>query len=224
MDSLRKQDRKPQYTCIAFDLDGTLLDTLEDLTDSVNFVLHKFGYPKHTIEVVRSFIGNGIQKLLERAVPESVEGTEFEEISKLFKEYYKEHCQDKTKLYSGVEQMLSNLCKEGYQLAIVSNKADFAVKELYNKYFAKYMRHAVGEKEGIKRKPAPDMLLHVLKEMNVDKREVLYVGDSEVDKQTADNTGVDCLMVSWGFRDKEELEKLAPIGIIDKAEEIWKYI
>ena len=185
-------------TGILFDLDGTLLDTLEDLRDGVNYALDTLGYPRRTLEEVRRFVGNGALRLMELAVPE---GADAREAFSVFKPYYDAHCQIKTKPYAGIPETLAEL-KEKYPVAIVSNKPDSAVKSLCADYFPGIF--ALGETSDCPRKPAPDMVYRAMAAIGVDR--CVYVGDSEVDVLTARNAGVPCLSVLWGFRDREELE------------------
>lgn len=196
-----------RYRCVIFDLDGTLLDTLDDLTDSVNAALLKYGFSVRTKEEVRHFVGNGIAKLIERAVPEGTGKEETKKVYEYFCDYYREHCQDKTRPYEGIEPLLSDLKAKGYQLAIVSNKADFAVKELNDHFFKKWVSVAIGEKEGVLRKPAPDTVFTAMKELDMSKDDCIYVGDSDVDIQTAENAGISCISVTWGFRDVDFLKR-----------------
>lgn len=192
-------------TTIVFDLDGTLLDTLEDLTDSVNYAIGKFGFPERTLDEIRSFVGNGIAKLIERVIPEGTENPHYEEILKTFREYYALHCKDKTKPYDGIIEMLDMLDKEGYRMAVVSNKFDAAVKELCELYFGDRIRAAVGESEKVRKKPAPDAVYQVLEELSVSPEQAVYVGDSDVDLATAANVPMTCISVTWGFRSREQL-------------------
>ncbi len=182
---------------ILFDLDGTLLDTLEDLKDAVNYALARFGYPPRSREEVRRFVGNGAGKLMARSAPE---GADCDALLQCFSRYYNAHCADKTAPYAGIPQALAAL-RGRYPMAVVSNKPDEAVKQLCQAYFPGM--HARGEGKGCPRKPAPDMLLQVVAELDVDS--CIYVGDSEVDVQTARNAGVPCLSVLWGFRDLEAI-------------------
>ncbi len=193
------------YNTVIFDLDGTLLDTLDDLTNAVNYALTEKGMPSRTKEEVRRFVGNGARRLFELAVPDGIENPLFEETLGKFNEYYGVHCNDCTKSYDGMTELLKWLKERGYALAIVSNKPDFAVKELSRIYFDGLVETAVGEREGIARKPAPDTVLAALKELGRNKEEAVYVGDSEVDVATAANAGIPCISVLWGFRDRERL-------------------
>ena len=212
------------YETIIFDLDGTLLDTLDDLTDATNFALGVCGLPSRTREEVRAFVGNGIVKLMERAVGK--DGMAYHEKALTeFKGYYAAHCADKTAPYAGILSLLKTLQARGVKTAVVSNKVDFAVKSLAKTYFDGLLLAAVGEDEaaGIRKKPAPDSLLAVMEELSASAETTLYVGDSEVDIQTAKNAGVDCLCVTWGFRDKPYLEEEGGRMFVDAAEEILDY-
>ena len=212
------------YETIVFDLDGTLLDTLDDLTAAVNFALTKNHLKTRTREEVRNFIGNGIVKLMERAVGEP-EKADFTQILQDFKVYYKEHCSVYTKPYDGIMELLSALKNRGVKLAMLSNKADFAVKMLAKEYFGDLFLEAIGENEeaGIRKKPAPDSLFAVLQHLGTDKTATVYVGDSEVDIQTAQNAGVDCISVTWGFKDKEFLIDNGATVLVDKPMDILRY-
>lgn len=213
-----------KYNCVVFDLDGTLLDTLGDLRDSVNFSLSKNGLPERTTEEIRAFVGNGIRLLIERSVPEN---TSLDSIDKCFidfKAHYKDNAANLTKAYDGINDLLCELKNRGVKLSVVSNKADFAVKTLVETYFPDVFNCAVGEKEGVKRKPAPDTVFAVMNELNVNKNNVIYIGDSEVDIETAKNADIPCICVTWGFRDKCVLEKLCPEYIVDSPEEILNII
>ena len=203
-------------TAILFDLDGTLLDTLEDLKDAVNYTLRSKGYPERTLEEVRCFVGNGARKLMELAVPA---GADVEEALSDFRIYYNAHCQVKTRPYAGIEAVLDVLKKE-YPVAIVSNKPDSAVKTLCADYFPGL--YALGEAADCPRKPAPDMVYKAMKELGVQK--CIYVGDSEVDVLTAKNAGVPCISVLWGFRNREELVQAGADCFCEKTEEIPRKI
>lgn len=213
-----------KYTTVIFDMDGTILDTLEDLTDTVNFALGKHDMPLRTIEEVRRFVGNGIRRLLELAVPDGENNPEFEQIFADFKEYYAAHCNDKTKVYPGILDLMDQLNTAGYKMAIVSNKVDPAVKELQKIYFGAQIEVAIGEKEGIAKKPAPDTVYQALKELGESKEHAIYVGDSEVDLATAVNSGLPCISVSWGFRDVDFLIKQGAVHIADTAAEVFQII
>lgn len=199
--------KKKKYDAVIFDLDGTLLNTLEDLKDSVNYGLRKCGLPERSYDEIRHFVGNGVERLMELSVPEGKENPVFEEAFLLFKRYYGEHCNDKTGLYPGIAELLEVLKKEGFQMAIVSNKYYEGVQALKEEYFKEYLEVAIGEKAGIRKKPAPDTVTEALRLLGTEKGRAVYVGDSEVDIATARNVGMDCITVSWGFRTREEQEK-----------------
>ena len=192
-------------TAYIFDLDGTLLDTLEDLKNSTNYALRTHHLPERTTEEVRRFVGNGVRKLIERAVPEGTPQDILEAVFAEFKAHYMNHCLDATAPYPGIMDMLSRLKAQGKRMAIVSNKLDPAVKELNERFFKGYIDEAVGESDTVHRKPAPDMVNTILNTLGTTKEETIYVGDSEVDLQTARNAGVRCISVLWGFRDKDIL-------------------
>ena len=215
-----------KYDTVIFDLDGTLMDTLEDLAEAVNEILSRNGYPVRTIREVRRIVGNGLRQTLTLCLPE---GTKQEVVDRLlpeFASYYQEHCQIKTKPYDGIEDTLRELSTRGFKLAIVSNKRDEAVKTLNREYFAEYVRVAIGENEsaGIRKKPAPDTVYQALRELGSSREQAVYVGDSEVDRMTAENAGLPCVSVDWGFRDREELEKLKPAWLISRPEELLKIL
>ena len=199
-------------TGILWDLDGTLLDTLGDLTDAVNYALRSHGYPERTMEEVRSFIGSGARLLILRATPA---GGDADSVQRLFHSYYDSHCRVKTKPYDGIVEALAELGKK-YPMAVVSNKPDMAVKPLCAQYFPGIF--ARGESEDCPRKPAPDMVYKAMAEIGVDS--CVYVGDSEVDVLTAKNAGVPCLSVLWGFRDREEIEAAGGVYFCETREEL----
>ncbi len=190
---------------IVFDLDGTLTDTLQDLANSVNHALRQMGWPERTLEEVRRFVGNGVHRLVERAVPEGVGTAELERCFACFQEHYLLHCQDNTSLYPGVADMLRQVHEMGYATAIVSNKLQAGVDELYATYFHNVVDVAIGQREGVPLKPAPDMVHLALRALDARQEETVYVGDSEVDVLTARNSGLPCISVLWGFRDRDQL-------------------
>ena len=206
-------------TGILWDLDGTLLDTLADLTDALNYAMTQFGYPHRTMEDVRRFIGNGAHRLIALSVPE---GADVDAVLQVYKTYYDAHCQIKTKPYAGIPEALAVL-GEKYPMAVVSNKPDSAVKPLCAQYFPGIF--ARGESADCPRKPAPDMLLKTMEAIGVER--CIYVGDSEVDVLTAKNAGVPVLSVLWGFRDRKEIEAEGgqhfcddPAMLVEKLEEM----
>lgn len=208
------------YELIVFDLDGTILNTLDDLADSLNAVFKNLGYPERTIEEVRCFVGNGVLKLIERAVPV---GTSNEDIIKTFKhfsEYYQGHCAIKTKPYEGIIEVINNLRSRGYKTAVVSNKIHPAVLSLCNDYYNGLFDVVLGEKPSVPKKPHPDMVEYVLNELQVSKEKTIYIGDSDVDIVTAQNTGIECIVVDWGFRSKEFLIQHGAKTIVSKPQEL----
>lgn len=214
------------YNTVIFDLDGTLLNTLEDLADAVNYVLKKFGWQEHTIDQVCSHVGNGIRNLMKLSVPDGFENPQFEDAFQTFKEYYQAHCQVKTAAYPGIMDLLKKLHEQNYKMAIVSNKAHKAVQELNDIYFKNYIQVAMGENEdaGIKKKPAPEMVYKALEMLGSRKEDAIYVGDSDVDKATADNAGMDCVLCQWGFRGLELLQSLNPKAVIAEPMELIEII
>lgn len=212
------------YETVIFDLDGTLLDTLDDLTAATNAALSAFGYPLRTRDEVRAFVGNGIRKLVERALGEAASHTE--EALAVFKQYYAAHCADRTKAYPDIVLLLSELRRRGVSTAVVSNKADFAVKTLAKAYFGELLTEAIGENEGagIRRKPAPDSLLAVMRRLGARPETTVYVGDSDVDIATAKNANVDHISVTWGFRDRAFLEAHGGEKFVDTPLALLRYV
>ena len=211
---------------VIFDLDGTLLNTLDDLADSTNYALSGFGYPTRTIDEVRQFVGNGVAKLIERAIPEGKNNPNFEKCLAIFKENYAQNMYNKTAPYNGIIEMLSNLKSKGIKIAVVSNKFDLAVKELCKKYFEGFIDFAAGENEaqGIKKKPAPDTVISVLNEFNFASEDAVYVGDSDVDIMTAKNSKMPCISVTWGFRDEKFLLENGATILINAPSEIYNHL
>ena len=191
------------YKAVLFDMDGTLLDTLEDLRDSTNHVLRQMGYPERSLEEMRRFVGNGAEKQIRRAVPEGTSEEKIMETLAAYRAYYQDHCQIKTRVYDGLLDMLSELKAKGIKLAVVSNKPDSAVQKLSREYFGGRMDFAVGPSDGVRCKPYPDMAETALKALGIAKKDAVFVGDSEVDVQTGLNAGLDVIAVSWGFRSRE---------------------
>lgn len=211
---------------VIFDLDGTLLDTIADLAESANYALKQLGYPTHDVEAIRTFVGNGINKLLERALPIH-EQTE-ENVMRMrshFVPYYDVHNADLSSPYPGIVNLLEDLQAKGIQIAVASNKYQAATVKLVKQYFPSIdFVEILGQREGINVKPDPTIVFDILKKANVSREETLYVGDSGVDMQTAINAGVDAVGVTWGFRPRTELENFQPMGLIDKAEELLEFI
>lgn len=193
---------------VIFDLDGTLLDTLGDLANSVNYALRTHQLKERSVDEVRQFLGNGIRYLMEHAVGGAVTGDNFEKVFATFRTHYVEHCLDTTQPYAGIMPLLQTLKEHGIKMAIVSNKLHPAVKELADRFFKGYITSAVGESATVRRKPNPDAVLAALNELGSNKDEAIYVGDSEVDLATAKNAGLPCALVTWGFRDESFLRSL----------------
>lgn len=212
-----------QVKAIVFDLDGTLLDTLDDLWLSVNYTMDKFGFPHRDRREVRGFLGSGVRVLVEKSLPEDKKDMTDECLS-VFKAYYDVHKDDNTRPYDGVIDMLKAVRAAGLKSAIVSNKYDAAVQQLKNVTFNGLVDFAVGEGNGINTKPAPDGVLLALKNLGVSKDEAVYVGDSEVDLKTAENSGLKCVAVTWGFRDRDFLIECGAKNVIDATCELLPLI
>lgn len=220
MQEMKDLSEDKKYEAVIFDLDGTLLNTLEDLKDSVNYGLRKYHMPERTLEEIRHFVGNGVQRLISLAVPEGTDRETESKVFSAFKEHYTEHCNDKTDLYPGICELLNKLKKQGFSMAVVSNKLQEGVDALSRQYFEKYLSVAIGAREGVRKKPAPDSVLEALRLLNVPKEHAVYVGDSEVDIATARNAQMDCITVTWGFRSRKEQEEAGADVFVDVPEEI----
>ena len=211
---------------VIFDLDGTLLDTIADLAESANYALKQLDYPTHPVDAIRTFVGNGINKLLERALP-AHEQTE-ENIMRMrshFVPYYDIHNADLSTPYPGIVSLLEDLQAKGILIAVASNKYQKATVKLVKQYFPNIdFVEILGQREGINVKPDPSIVFDILQKADVSKEDVLYIGDSGVDMQTAINAGVDAVGVTWGFRPRAELESFRPMGLIDKAEDLLEFI
>lgn len=205
---------------IVFDLDGTLLNTLTDLTDAVNYMLKNHGFPLRRQDEIRAFLGNGARNLITQALPEGIDEETLEQCLAEYSAYYTTHSQIATAPYEGIAELLEDLQRRGIKCAIVSNKGDAQVKALAKRHFEAYVTVAVGEREGIRRKPCPDSVLEALRELNVDPADAVLVGDSEVDGETAKNAQIPFVAVTWGFRDRDVLEKCNPAKIIDKPQQL----
>ena len=210
------------YKTAIFDLDGTLLDTLDDLANAVNYALKKHGLPVRSTKDIRAFLGNGMARLIELSASGA---TNTQEILADFKSYYAAHSADKTKPYEGIMEVLSDLKKQGVKTAILSNKADFAVQPLAKQYFGALINVSQGENEaeGVMRKPDAGGVYAIRKALNASAEETVFVGDSEVDIRTAENAGVACSAVTWGFREREELIKHGAETLIDSPSELLKF-
>ena len=212
------------YTTVIFDLDGTLLDTLSDLHASVNFALRELSFPERTIDEIRRFIGNGVVKLVERSVPTGTDAETAKHCLDIFRQHYLVHMSDNTAPYEGVTDLLGKLREYGIKTAVVSNKLHSAVAELCDDYFPALIDCALGVSDESERKPAPKNVFRAFDVLSCDKDSTVYVGDSEVDVQTAKNEGLRCIGVTWGFRDREELISAGADLIADNAEGLLKLI
>ena len=213
-----------KYTTIVFDCDGTLLDTSTDLYNSVNYVLRKHNFPEKSLSEVKAALGNAVTYLMRQCLPSTVAENELEPYIEEFKAYYGEHLKDTTAPYPGILDMLDVLRDQGYKLAIVSNKIQEGVTPLNKEYFGNRLPVAIGERPGLQRKPAPDMVLQALKELGSTPEESIYVGDSEVDVATAKNSGLLCIGVTWGFREESLHQELGVQHIARKAEDILSIV
>ncbi len=213
-----------KYNTVIFDLDGTLLNTLDDLRDSLNEILIRKGYAARSLEEVRRFVGNGVRNLVRLSVPESCSEDEVTIILDEFKEHYKHNMQNKTRPYNGIMELLLDMNRFNYKIAIVSNKFDSAVKELANTYFGNLVPVAIGETSEIRRKPAPDSIFTAVRELGSDLLHTILVGDSETDIRTAKNAGIPCIGVTWGFRCREVLRSEGADYLIDTPRELLTLI
>lgn len=209
---------------IIFDLDGTLLDTLADLTASVNHAMLLHGFPCHTKEQVREMVGNGVYVLMEQAVPNGRSNPCYDACIRQFQEHYKTHMQEQTAPFPGILPLLQTLKERGYLLAVVSNKFDAAVKALCADYFSPYIQTAIGESAAAARKPAPDTVFLAMDFLQVTPKQCIYVGDSEVDLATAENAGIPCISVSWGFKSAAFLKARGALRIASNPQELLSYL
>ena len=213
-----------KYNTIIFDLDGTLLNTLDDLCDSVNAVMQNHGFPIRSLEEVRRFIGNGVGRLMRLAVPEECTDEEVAIYLKEFKEHYELNMENKTRPFDGIMELLLDLNRFNYNIAIVSNKFDVAVKVLAKTYFGNLIPVAIGESANVRRKPAPDSVFTAIKELGAELEKTIYVGDSDIDVETAKNAGIPCIGVTWGFRSREVLRNAGADYLIDTPKELLTLI
>lgn len=209
-------------TAIIFDLDGTILDTLEDLYLSVNQTMRHFGFPERTRDEVRSFVGNGVPKLIERSLPKGTAISDFERALEYFKKYYDTHCLDNTRPYEDITDALRKLKDKGYLVGVMTNKVHSAATLLCEQHFSGVTDMVLGQTDSFPTKPDPAALFFMRREMGADK--VIYVGDSEVDIQTAKNAGVPCVSVSWGFKDREFLLSHGAEIVADTVSDMINYI
>lgn len=213
-----------RYDLVIFDLDGTLLNTLDDLADACNQTMREFSYPMHTAEEVRKMVGGGVGKLIRRAISGNASESEYESALTWFRKYYATHAEMKTAPYPGIQELLSALRAANVHVACNSNKFDSAVRGLCEKYFASRIEMSVGEREGVPRKPAPDAVYGILDHFHVKPSRALYVGDSDIDILTAENAGIDCAWVSWGFRRRNELGSCTVFHAFDTANDLKNFI
>lgn len=206
---------------LIFDLDGTLLNTLADLRDSTNFALRSFGFSEKTTEEIRKSVGNGLKMLITRVLPVESEETKIEQVLRLMKEHYSENYHNKTVPYHGIVPMLEQLSRKEFRMAIVSNKADSIVALLRKQYFDTLISVATGESEKYAKKPAPDMVYAAIMQLNRNLEDTIYIGDSEVDIQTATNAGIPCASVGWGFRSEDDLRNAGAPQIYRTPEELY---
>ncbi|HAW13245.1 MAG TPA: HAD family hydrolase [Erysipelotrichaceae bacterium] len=209
-----------KYELVIFDMDGTILYTLDDICDGVNASLSKHGLPVRTKDEIRRHIGNGIRHEIESSVPEGTKESMIDAVFHDFHAWYEIHCNDRTRPYDGIVELLEDLKQAGIHCAVVSNKADYAVKALNEIYFKGLLEAGVGEKDGIARKPAPDEVDEVLRLLNMERNRAVYIGDSEVDIETAANAGMDCIGVSWGYRDRKWLQECGAEVIVDDVSQL----
>ena len=213
-----------RYTAVVFDLDGTLLYTLEDLFLATNHALEAVGLPPRTRDEVRRFVGNGYRQLFRLATPDGTPDELQERALAIFNTYYLAHDEDHTKPYPGIPELLAQLKEAGISLAVVSNKGDAAVQDLMESYFPQTFAAIAGEREGVRRKPAPDTVFAVMRQLDLDACDIVYVGDSEVDVATAANVGCDCITVTWGYRTVEELRVAGATRLASSADELEEMI
>lgn len=210
------------YNTYIFDLDGTLLSSLADLAASCNYALRTNGMPERTLNEVRRFVGNGVKKLMERATPDGLQNPLFDKTLADFRQHYMKHNLDTTCPYEGVMPMLEELQRRGKKVAVVSNKFYAATQELCHHFFGDLVTVAIGEREDIRKKPAPDTVIEALRQLNATAEESVYIGDSDVDIDTARNAGMPCISVLWGFRDKEFLIEHGATTLVATPQEILK--
>ena len=209
---------------IVFDLDGTLLDTLTDLAASTNYALRSCGMPEHSIDDVRRFVGNGVRMLMTRAVPDGESNPRFDEAFSVFRQHYMQHCLDTTCPYPGITEALARLKEKGMMLAIVSNKMQAATEELRQHFFSQYIDVAIGESAAIRKKPAPDTVNEALRLLGISHEEAIYVGDSDVDIDTARAAMMPCASVLWGFRDRQFLLNHGATRLLSSPEELLSLV
>ena len=210
------------YQLAIFDLDGTLLDTLADLRQGLNYALGTQGFAPRSLPEVRAFVGNGIRKLIERAVPAGTDAAQIDAVFEAFHPYYAVHCADFTRPYDGIPQLLRQLQADGVICAVVSNKPDYAVRTLAQQYFPGLLAASAGAKDGVRKKPYPDAVYALVHALHAEALRAVYIGDSEVDIETAQNAALPCLSVSWGFRDRAVLERAGAQCICDTPDALYR--
>ena len=209
---------------LIFDLDGTVLNTLQDLQNSVNFALNTYNYPQKSLVEVRNSVGNGLKMLIRRVLPPDAEEETVDAVLAAMKAHYRQHCHDETKPYPGIPALLKRLHAEGYRIALVSNKADAMTKELHRVFYPDLIHVAIGETEQIRRKPAPDRVFDALRQLGAETSDAICIGDSEVDIETAQNAGLPCLSVAWGFRSEAELQAAGAERVFQTTNDLYKAI
>ena len=207
-----------KYRAVLFDMDGTLLNTLDDLRDGVNLILARRGYPQRTTEEICAFVGNGARQLMQLALPAESDDAELESVLEEYREWYKVNYCIKTRPYDGVEETLASLRAQGVKMAVVTNKPDATARQLAEKFFPELP--AFGQRDDVPKKPAPDMVWNAMQMLGVTAQEAVYIGDSEVDVETARNAGLPLIAVSWGFRTEEQLRSAGAEMIVDTMEEL----
>ena len=213
-----------RYTAVLFDMDGTVLNTLDDLTNAVNYTLARYKLPLLERRQVAAYLGNGAKYLMSRAVPAGTSETMLEEILGYYQPWYDSHCAILTAPYPGILPLMQALRKAGVKQAVISNKQDSAVKQLAEQHFPGLLETAVGESTLVRRKPNPDAVLAALREMGVDRKDAIYVGDTEVDLRTAENAGLACAAVGWGFRSEQQLHEAGAGHVFQSAEELQDWL
>lgn len=209
-----------KYESYIFDLDGTLLNTLDDLAASCNFALRSYGLPEHSVDDVRRFVGNGVRLLMTRAIPGGESFAQFEECYACFRQYYLHHNLDTTAPYPGIMELIAKLNANGKKVAVVSNKFYEATQDLVRHFFGEEIKVAIGERPDIHKKPAPDTVIEALRQLDMPSSTAVYIGDSDVDIDTARNCGMPCISVLWGFRDRDFLIEHGATTLVKTPEEI----
>lgn len=213
-----------KHTTVLFDFDGTLLYTVKDLADAVNYALEQYGYPTHSVETIQGFVGNGVATLMARSIPGGFDDPNYAGALKQFKAFYSLHSMDNTVPYEGIQEMLHALKAQGRKMAIVTNKYQAAAEDLRKRFFDDTVPLIVGDLEGRERKPAPDAVYVAMERLGAEKADCIYVGDTEVDMQTAQNAGIDFAACAWGYRTRQQLEALGIPRIADTPAELTRLI